>query len=197
MNTKQLKEQAIKDTINKICHPNNTFTTLELKNQLIADYPDFRWTQDELTSTNSQSVVAEMLLKTELIVTDDNGTYKTYSLPNYKKPTMTTTQTVATLNTATKTKTRKPDNRISRTKAYDMMKNNKGRFFTAVFIKKDGTERTINCQFLKDQTELNMGYIKVRETSKLKMNPKDSTRQINLQTLKRIKIGGVEYKIRS
>ena len=194
MNIKQFKLDALKEVAKTLLKANNTVTTLEVKTELRTKYPDLNWEQSEIHD------YFEANLNTLFKVVADNGTYRTWSLINYVLPTPTKTLIKVKLtpknnpmNTVT---TRKPDNRISRTKAYEMMKNNKGRFFTATFVKKDGEERTINCQFLKDQSELNMGYVKVRESSKLKTTPNDATRQINLQTLKSLKIAGTEYKIR-
>lgn len=199
------KDDMIRYISNKLLKANNTITTLEVKIELRTKFPRIKWNQSEIHDYFVNGVNNNIFE-----VVDDNGTYRTYASKNksktnksMKKPikvpisnvTVGTTPAQVISLAPTQTKSRK-DNRISRTKAYEMMKNNKGRFFTATFIKKDNTERTINCQFLKDQTELNMGYVRVRESSKLKTNPKDATRQINLQTLKRLKIGGAEYKIR-
>lgn len=86
--------------------------------------------------------------------------------------------------------------RISRTAALKMIQGNKGRFFTAVFTKKDGTLRTINAQYLPDQDNSALGYVKVRDQALIKKQPNDCTRQINLQTLSQIKIGGTLYKVK-
>lgn len=84
---------------------------------------------------------------------------------------------------------------ISRTAALRLMMNAKGQFFTVVFTKKDGSDRTINCQYLKDQKELQIGYVKVKDLAKMKTS-KDCIRNVNLQTLKSMNIGGKTYKVR-
>jgi len=83
--------------------------------------------------------------------------------------------------------------KLSKKKALEYMSNNKGHFFTAIFIDKDGERRTINCQYLKDQKQSVMGYVLVKEASKLRKG-EDAIRSINLQTLKEIHIGGIKYK---
>lgn len=74
--------------------------------------------------------------------------------------------------------------RISKTKALEAMAKSGGRFFGATFTKKDGTERTITCKFV-DSTPL--GYIKVSEHN---IEKPGQIRNINLQTLKSLRIGG-------
>lgn len=76
------------------------------------------------------------------------------------------------------------------------MQSAKGQFFTAVFTKKDGTERVMNCQYLKDQEEPKIGYVKVKDAILRKTSPQDCTRNVNLQTLKSIKMKGKFYKVR-
>jgi hypothetical protein len=84
--------------------------------------------------------------------------------------------------------------KISVTKALELMKNNKGRFFTSVFTNKAGETRVINGQYLSGQNPSELGYVKVREASKLKAK-ENSVRNVNLQTLSELKISGVIYKI--
>ena len=85
---------------------------------------------------------------------------------------------------------------ISRSKALDLIKGNKGKIFGAIFIKKDGTSRTINAQYLKDQKDMSLGYIKVIDTNLRRKNPTDCTRNLNLQTMTQLNIGGEHYKIK-
>jgi len=83
---------------------------------------------------------------------------------------------------------------ISRTQALELMKNNKGHFFSAVFVTKGNKLRTINGQWLKDQGPSDLGYVKVRETSKLKSG-KEAIRNVNLQTLELLKIAGKTFNV--
>lgn len=87
-------------------------------------------------------------------------------------------------------------NRILRTTALNLMKNNKGRFFTATFIKKDGSNRTINCQYVKNQIPSTLGYVLVKEAKLLKSGDKEPIRNVNLQTLDTLKVGGQIYTIK-
>lgn len=84
---------------------------------------------------------------------------------------------------------------ISHTKALELMENNKGHFFTAVFVKKNQTERVMNCKLMANQLPDRLGYIKVKEASLLRQG-KESIRNVNLQTLKALRIGKVDYRIR-
>lgn len=84
---------------------------------------------------------------------------------------------------------------INRTKALALMQNNRGHFFTADFIDKDGKPRTMNCQYLKDQTTSPLGYVKVKEQTLVRAG-QPAIRSVNLQTLKTLRIAKVNYKIR-
>ena len=84
--------------------------------------------------------------------------------------------------------------KLSKKKALEYMKNNKGHFFTAIFTDKELKERTINCQYLKDQLDTGLGYVRVKEASKLKKG-EDAIRNINIQTLLELHIAGIKYKL--
>ena len=64
--------------------------------------------------------------------------------------------------------------KLSRTAIVDLMKNSGGKFFTVIFTKVDGTERTINGKVKKDDFFDNLGYINFRESNGnyRKVNPK-------------------------
>lgn len=85
---------------------------------------------------------------------------------------------------------------ISHAKALELMENNKGQFFTAIFKKKDQSLRTMNCQYLKDQKPDRLGYIKVKETKLIRNGESNVVRSVNLQTLEELQIGKVTYKLR-
>jgi len=84
--------------------------------------------------------------------------------------------------------------RISHAKALELMENNKGHYFTAVFIKKDQTERTMNCKLMANQVPDRLGYIKVKEAVLLRQG-KNAIRNVNLQTLKALQIGKKSYRV--
>jgi hypothetical protein len=81
--------------------------------------------------------------------------------------------------------------RISKEKALELMTNNKGRFFTATFIKKNGEERTINGKY---KSVSKLGYVKIAEHN---VGTKEAgrIRNVNLQTIKALKIGGQLCKV--
>ncbi|HPQ79807.1 MAG TPA: hypothetical protein PLG47_05105 [Candidatus Dojkabacteria bacterium] len=102
----------------------------------------------------------------------------------------------APANTTVKVKMK----RISKSKALDLIVNNKGRFFAAEFIDKKNTPRVMNCLYLKNQGTNKLGYVKVKEAALMRTaagiaDPKKTIRQLNMQTLYKLKIGGVQYKI--
>ena len=83
---------------------------------------------------------------------------------------------------------------ISRKKALSLIKESKGRFFTVVFVKKNGKDRVMNCKFMPIQDNEEIGYIKVKDVS-LGKKCTSCIRSVNIQTLKSLKINGKEYKI--
>lgn len=84
---------------------------------------------------------------------------------------------------------------ISAKKAKEMMTNNKGQFFTAVFTKQDGTTRILNGQYLKDQQD-GTNNVKVREAGKAKATPQDSIRNVPLDRLHALRIAGNVYRVK-
>ena len=193
--TMKLMKQAVLDTANKLCKANNTVTTLEIKTELRKTHPYFHWIQNSRNGLTGVSEYMDELHQEGHFTYTDNGQYRVYSA-------VTTTTTKARVpkhaGTPTPRATSNPNHNIrsiSRQKALDMMANNKGHFFTAVFVKQNGDERTINCQYLKDQTSNPLGYVMVREAQKMK-DGVNAIRQINLQTLRKLRIAGQDYNIR-
>jgi len=174
-------KQKVESAAKKLLKANNTVTTLEIKTELRTSSPDAYYQSDISHAMDELSQEGKFTYT-------DNGVYRVYS---------ETTQ-----STVTQPVVKKSDNRVSIKKALELMKSTKGRFFTAVFLKKNNEERVINCQLLANQDDLNLGYVKVKEAIKMKnakMNVDVKTnpiRQINLQTLKSLKIKGETYKIR-
>jgi len=161
---------------------NNSITTLEVKVELRRNHPEFSWLQKDISS-----FMNEMHLEGDLTY-EDNGTFRVYHGEAKKKA--LAKKDPKTGKSMPKLKMQK----ISRTKAMDLMIGNKGYFFTAEFVKKDGEVRIINCQCLKDQ-DPKLGYVKVKEASLMRSDPDKAIRNINIQTLKSLKIGGVAYKV--
>lgn len=177
----------------KLLGANNTVTTLEIKTELRKTHSQFYWTQDVVSKCMDDFSSQGAFSYT------DNGTFRTYSDPTKKpaarvakpKPTKAAAKSVAKSTrkwAATKS--------MSRSKAEKRMCNNKGHFFTVVFTKlTDGTERTMNCQYLPGQTT-GTGYIKVKEASLVRAKDPNPIRQFDLSTVKFLSIGGETYKIR-
>ena len=179
---KTMKQGFISATVVSLLQSNNSITILEVKAALRSNYPEFNWPKQEVVD-----FMHNMHLAGELTY-EDNGTFRTYHGEVEKK---NVTKKDATGKKLGKIKAVG----ISKTKAFDLMTGNKGYFFTAEFIKKDGKTRVINCQCIKEQ-DFKLGYVKVKEASKMRTDPDKSIRQINMQTLKALKIGGVAYKVK-
>ena len=78
-------------------------------------------------------------------------------------------------------------NRISRTKAVNMIVNSKGKFFTVKFIKQNGETRVINGN-LKGLNSL--GYLRVNSIKDKQV------RNVNTQTITGLTINGINYRVR-
>ena len=88
---------------------------------------------------------------------------------------------------------------ITKDKAAEMLQETNGKFFTAIFIKKDGSSRTINAR-LKVKKHLTGGSLKY-EPSNYSLLPcydlkAEGYRMVNLKTLKQIKINQKTFKIK-
>lgn len=184
-----LVKAAVVKAANELLVANNTVTTLELKLKLIKDEPLINWKQTMVSD------IMKELYSENMFTFVDNGTFRVYSAP--VKPKVVKAKPTPSVAITKSTKMTKPTGKtISRKVALDLIQNNRGHFFTAVFTRKDGTDRVINAQYLKDQKDMSLGYVKVREASKLKTTPNDCTRNVNLQTLKQLKIAGATYNVK-
>lgn len=190
---KETKKSAILLAVFELLKPNNQVTTLEVKTYVRKNFPEFYTTQADV------SQALQVLNDEGVLNYKDNGTYRTYYNPNIKAPKASKTAPQTTVKSNAKAAVAKTvnivttpsevkGNHISRTQAMYFMQNNKGHFFTAKFITKKNNLRTINAQYLKD-SKADLGYIKVRETGKLKKG-EDGVRNVNLQTLEELTIGG-------
>lgn len=190
--------KAVYKTAKTLLKANNTVTTLEVKTQLRKDYPTYHWIQNTKGQVTGVSEIMNDFATKGKFTYKDNGTYRTYSFPKSKTSTKVASKTV-TKSKGTKSVSKNPNHNvktISRLKAHDLMSNNGGRFFTATFTKKDGTERIMSCTYLKDQTGSVLGYIKVKDTNLCKKTPGNCIRNVNLQTLTKLSIGGKTYNVR-
>ena len=213
-NSMKQMTDAVINTARKLCMAQNQVTTLEIKAEVIKSHPQYFWTQNFVSAT-----MDTLYQRGDFVYTDINiinpkhkgEIYRVYSYPSsviLKSKTVkkTATKTAkATTNSATVVKAPKTKT-IGRQKALELMQNNKGHFFTVIFVDKSSKDRTMNCQYLKDQKVSTLGYVKVKEAIKAKIakntpvkknTPKVSTiRTINLQTLKQLRIAGNSYKIK-
>lgn len=164
------------------------------------NYPGNKWEQDDMSE-----IMMEFESQGVFVVTKDNGTYRTYSDPTWVKastplPTINHAikqqVAIAKNKPATKKNTGTGVTYITRKKAIDLMMNNRGHFFTAVFAKRDGSLRTMNCQYLAGQVPSPLGYLKVNEAKLVKAKNPNPIRSVNIQTLKELKIAGTYYKIK-
>ena len=90
--------------------------------------------------------------------------------------------------------------RIDTKDVVKVVNSSKGKFFSAVFIKKDGTPRTMNCR---------LGVKKYLKGGKLRFSPskkglivvfdrdKKEYRMININTTQSLKVNGKEYYVNS
>ena len=181
----------------------NSVTTLEVKTELRKSHPEFSWLQKDV------SAYMDRLQESGDLTYEDNGTFRVYhgivakakkakkAVKAVKTVAKVTKAKVVSVKTHSKVVVKTPTvkaKRISKTKAMELMIGNKGHFFTAEFEKKNGDLRVMNCQALKKQTS-KLGYITVKEASKMRKDPKKAVRNINLQTITGLRIGGVSYKV--
>lgn len=191
---KSMKEVTYK-VAKSLIKANGSATTVSVKKELETKYPEFRWNK-----TTKGAVLGVTDMMTEL-VTDGKFAFdgSIYSIPSKKIVTPVKVIKVALpvkVITVVKVKNTHNVRAISRTAAHKLMSNNKGQFFTATFINKKGEERVMSCTYLKDQTGSVLGYVKVKDTCLCKKTPTNCIRNVNLQTLTRLAIGGATYKVR-
>jgi hypothetical protein len=181
---KEMKN-AVLETAKRLCEANGKVTTLEIKTELRTTQPYFHWRQNSTVGVTGVSEFMDQLANEGkfTFVKDSNNNYRIYTYVNSVK------------TSSTKKNPTKNTSSINRTKAFELMRDSKGHFFTAVFTKQDGSKRTINCQYMKDQETSNLGYVKVKEANKLKKD-ENPIRQINLQTIESLKIGGKLYTVK-
>jgi hypothetical protein len=207
---KQMTEIVL-NTAKRLCKAQNKVTTLEIKTEVMKTDKHYHWTQAFVSAIMDDAQKAGLFTYVDTMTGDKQ--HRVYSETGVKitnvKPKQMNTATPARKANQVVTKRALKDmaintpkvmvdkaKTISKTKALELMENNKGHFFTATFIDKKNEERTMNCQYLKDQAHSKLGYVKVKEAIKAKMKPKDSIRQINMQTLKKLRIAGNSYTVK-
>jgi hypothetical protein len=182
---------------------NNTVTTLEIKTALRSKYPQYYWIQNSNGHTEGISEIMDVFATQGKFTYSDAGSYRIYSYKMAKTVRKTPMKKTAVKRAGSKVGKaavkHTTTNSISRKKALHMIAGNRGHFFTATFIKKDGTTRTINAQYMKGvgspAADWSAGYVRVKETGKMKTGH-NAIRQVNLKTLKELRIAGNTYKVK-
>lgn len=149
---KTLVKKAALDLI----HSNGATTTLEVKQRLIATEPVYYWKQSFISST-----LAELESNGELEFTD-NGTFRTYHLPNSQPAVMISVTSYKKIPLSQRSVVK-----VNLTDLAKLVEGSAGKFVTLVHTKKTtGQSNTMNCQILKGLTPL--GAIRVKEQGQLK-----------------------------
>lgn len=81
-------------------------------------------------------------------------------------------------------------NKINKNKAVELISNTKGKIFTVTFEKKDGSTRTINCNYKRPKNVNPLGYMTVYDMQE------KAYRNVNSQTIKMITFKGTTYKVK-
>lgn len=79
--------------------------------------------------------------------------------------------------------------RISRTNVVELIKSNSGKFFTVEFVKKNNTNRTINC-IMKNNGLTRLGYLNVWSIQD------KGYRNIDIRTIRTVNIQGQKLTVR-
>jgi len=91
-----------------------------------------------------------------------------------------------------------PSGNISKEEAKQLIKDTKGKFFTATFTKKDGTERVMNAR-LGVKAYLKGGDLPYNPDEKglipVYYMKNSGYRMVNINTIKKLKIGNNEYTV--
>ena len=192
-------------------HENESTTAKTIKTRLASEHGEYSWSTSVIGEqlkkyANEGSIILSVAGKADLpkvIVKEKTAKVEEpikapKAIAEADEPKLVTSKLVPgeTVDTAkVKTLRTKGMTPISRVKAMEMMENNKGRFFSAEFISKKNKTRVINCQYLPNQGESKLGYVKVREASKMRIKASNNIRQVNMQTIKYLRLGGTTYKV--
>ncbi len=173
MNTTQIN--LIEKVANELCYPNNSISTLEIKNELRKREPNFPWYQSDISQ-----IMDDFQSQGKFEFTT-NGIYRVYSIPQTQPKAVKATVKVKKVPTTAK---------ISKSGALSLIEASNGKLFSATYLKKDNTERKIVGIYLSTN---NLGYVKVKDIQAIKNMESDIVKTINLQTLSELKINGIKY----
>ena len=88
---------------------------------------------------------------------------------------------------------------ITKEQAYEKMTQSSGKIFTVNFVKKDGSNRAMNCR-LGVKKHLKGGVLRYNPKAKNLLGIfdlyKQAYRMVNLTTIYRLKIEGKEYEVK-
>lgn len=187
-------QQAVLDTANQLLVANNTVTTLEIKNELRKKYPTSKaYVQKFVSDTMANFQTSGLFTYT------DNGTFRVYSKAGASGVAGSTGTVGTSTNVSVKTskaasvKKIKPaptKKQTSRSNAILLMQESKGHFFSVLFTTKSGNDREMTCQYYKGQAPSQLGYVKVVDVKEQQI------KNVNIQTLKRLKINNTIYTIK-
>lgn len=184
------QKNAVLITALELLRASNKITPEQVIEKLRKDEKEYRWTLTVVKEHMETFVSKGFIVNVKGSYISPNTTFGKSSA-SVKTATSKAVKTISKVAKPASGKITK----ISKTTALDLIKNTKGRFFTAVFTKKDGTLRTINCQYRKGQPTSEFGYVQVSESGLLKKSPTTAIRQINMQTLRGLTIAGNKYSL--
>lgn len=164
--------QIVAQVVLGMLNANKTTTTLEVKNFLRGAFPNSKWVQSDISDV--MGAMANLVYR-------DNGNYREYYI---NEQTTTTSEVIKVKDTL-----------ISRSQMIGIIRNTKGKFFTATFTKKNGEVRVLNGQVKASAFMDDHGYISVRENG-LTRTGKGAKRRIDPRTLLHLSFEGVNYSLK-
>ncbi len=171
------KTKSLLLVVNELLKPNNTVTTLEVKNELRRLEPNEIWNQDDVSTT------MDALNDSGKLTYANAGRFRVYSLAGQPAGQPLTKFLI-------KPKKDKVVSNVSKTKALEIIKGTKNQFFGVTFINVFNEERKLVCRVPGDVEPDFLGYLRVNDS-------KDGgIKTVNLQTLSEIRTGGNIYRVR-
>ena len=169
----------LRDTAIDMCTPNNTITTLELKNELRKRHPG-RWVQDDVS--DAMRTLSDQMNEFDYY---DNGTFRTYTLvgvPNANNPAVQSLVTNVVPQLAAPVKTPKPKvapqtHKVPHNQLLDLIANSHGAFFSIQ-----------NTSYKLLSYDNPKGHI-----TALDLNNGKQSKVINFQAIEDVRIGGNIY----
>lgn len=154
-------------------------TTLDIKNECRVQYPNDTFYQADVSDVMTTLAPSHIYG----LLANDDGTHKTYyvSAAHLLKSVMTS----STANIVVKA----ADIECTKKELVQLLRDSCGKFFGITFIKKDGTERTLNGHIAKDNFISDMGYLQIKSN-------KGEIKQVDPKKIKVITISGNKYVLK-